>query len=787
MKHLLSLLLILVSVSIFAGNFPLVKGGKAVSCIVVDGYSHNEADSYAAMELADYLEKITGARLEIRQKAPEGVYPIYIGKKFRSKMPAAIFRHTGKVKEDGFLLGASSKGVFIYSTTPAGVIYGAYELLKRYGSVRWFFPGEDGEYIEKKKDFSVPETVFTDNPAMELRTFNHVCANIHTDEIARKWLLRNKMTLKHQFGGPQHGGGHVFSSLMPDIYFREKPELYCLVDGKRVPQCGNEKLIFRNGGRGGQKNQPCTSNPETLQIMKENLIKMIGERRLNSFNIMNNDSTVWCQCDNCRKLDPETERREGIVSTRFWLLANMLIEEGKKVYPYVKFDCSAYQNYQMPPAKVKPDKRASITYCVHHRCYTHSVGDLSCKINERTRKILNAWKNAGLRVSTYEYTNMLPSFDIHYLPLEKVVTEDIKYYASLNGYGYCDEVPPKDAYYGPRYNSRKIREQWRGNFLTYYMQAYFMWNPKGDFEKVLEDIGSKFYGKAWKEMKEYRKILRNAYSSIPAHFMYGTSNVALGMVLQEKDLETKLLSLLSEAEKKAGKDSVLLERIRFEKEYFLLSFVKSARLYAKQQSTPAVAQKISSRIKIDGILDEKEWKNAKEVGNFRLFNGAGKKAVNRSRVRVLWDEKYLYLALEAMDTHADKLLAKGEKHDDDVWMGNNFELFFAPPSFGCAYIHWVINHRGVVYDTKSYGPTDRKLAYNMKVTKNVKVLKDRWIVEMKIPFTELGGTPRKGERWAINIARGRATTDPEEEKELSSWSYEGRFHGPEGFRKILFQ
>jgi hypothetical protein len=75
----------------------------------------------------------------------------------------------------------------------------------------------------------------------------------------------------------------------------------------------------------------------------------------------------------------------------------------------------------------------------------------------------------------------------------------------------------------------------------------------------------------------------------------------------------------------------------------------------------------------------------------------------------------------------------------------------------------------------------------MKVTKNVKVLKDRWIVEMKIPFTEFGGTPRKGERWAINIARGRATTDPEEEKELSSWSYEGRFHGPEGFRKILFQ
>lgn len=315
-----------------------------------------------------------------------------------------------------------------------------------------------------------------------------------------------------------------------------------------------------------------------------------------------------------------------------------------------------------------------------------------------------------------------------------------------------------------------------------------MWAPKSDFEKVMEDIGSKFYTKAWKEMKEYRRLLRENYAAIPAHFMYGTGRVALGMVLEKKGLKEKLLSLLAEAEKKAKGDEILLKRILFEKEYFLLSFVKSNDLYAKQQSMPCEAEKISSPVKIDGVLDDACWKKAKVVTDFQSFNAGGKLADFQSRARVAWDKKYLYIALEAMEKDINKAVASCVKDDENVWMDNCFELFFAPPSFGSSYIHWAINHKGVVYDTKSISTKDASLKFNLKVDKKVAILKDRWIVEMRVPFSQLGGAPEKGERWALNIARGRNVFAGREKiSQLSSWSHEGRFHGAEGFRKILFK
>ncbi len=785
MKIKVSVWLLLFAAVLLGGEYPLIQNGKAVSCIVVSGEQLTDAGAYASLELADYLEKVTGARLEIRQTPKDGLYPVYIGNAFRSKMPREVVAKLHTVKDDGFLLAVTPQGTFIWSKHPAGTIYGAYELLKRYADIRWFYPGEDGEYVPKKDSVSVADVIIVDNPAMLLRTFNHVCANINTDQVAQKWLLRNKMTVKSKFGGLRQGGGHIFSTLIPDTHFKTQPELYGLYDGKRLPQCGDPAKITARG-TGGMKNQPCTSNPETVRIMKENLIRLIGKRNYNSFSILNNDSTKWCECDNCRKLDPPGERELGLVSTRYWLLFNELSDAVRKVFPDIIFEANAYQNFQTPPQGVAPDKKSPVTYCVHHRCYTHSVGDLNCKINQRTRNILSAWSKAGLRVSTYEYTNCLPAFEVQYLPLEKVVADDLKYYGSLNNYGYCDEVPPKDAVFGPRWKKRAIMENWRSNFLTHYIQAYFMWNPNADFDTVLNDIGSKFYGVAWPEIGDYRSRLRKAFSSVEAHFMYGTASAAQGMVLQDDTLKQTLLGLLEKAALKVKDNPLLAERVRLEKEYFTLTFVKSAEIYSKQQSAPCIAGKCADNaITPDGILNEKEWKNAVPVTDFMKFLGKGELAKNQTVVRAAYDNENLYLAIEGFDTAMDKLIAKATAHDAPVYEDNNFELFFAPPAFGYSYIHYVINHNGVVYDSISNSPTDRSIKYNLKAVSAVTKSKDRWTVELKIPFSELCGAPSKGASWPINVARGRQAKDALG-NEGSSWSFEGRFHGPEGFRKIKF-
>jgi len=764
---------------------PLVKDGKACCSIVLSQEKLCEADAFAAVELATYLEKVTGAHPEIGFAAKPGLYPIYIEGSPRARLPGPAAAKFSQVKDDGYLLCVTPESAHLASRQQVGVVYGAYEILKRAAGIRWFYPGEDGEHVPKSRDLALEETLLVDNPAMVRRDFNFVCANVGSAQAAELWALRNKMSVRGgRFGGPRHGGGHVFSTLLPDTYFHEHPEYYGLYKGKRLPQCGDPAKITK-GGTGGMANQPCTSNPEVVRIMKENLVRMIAAGDITSFCILNNDSTAWCECENCRKLDPPGEREKELVSTRFWTLANALVDEGCRVFPNIQFVSSAYQTFQTPPTGVKPDPRALVDYCVHHRCYTHSVGDMSCPVNARTRGIVEAWQKAGMRVMTYEYSNMLPRFEVIYLPLEKVVADDLRYYAAHNGAGYCDEVPPKDAVFGKVCQRRETLEAWRCNFLQHYVQACFMWAPQSDFEAVLDDVGSRFWGKAWPAVRDYRKLLRECYESVDAHFMYGTANAALGMALFDETRQPRLEKSLDEAERLAAGDALVLDRVRKEREYFNLTFVKSAAQYRAMQGAKCVARKVAGPLAVDADADKEVWRNAQPVTDFVQFQGDGKLAKHQTVVRAAYDDENLYLLVEGLDTETGRLIAEAAKRDDPVWKDNNFEFFFAPPAFGAGYIHFSINHKGAVYDSKNMSPVDRDLGFNLKAESAVKVLGDRWVAELKVPFSELGGAPRPGDAWPVNVGRGRNAADSKDNA-TSSWSHEGRMHGIEGFRRILF-
>ena len=111
-------------------------------------------------------------------------------------------------------------------------------------------------------------------------------------------------------------------------------------------------------------------------------------------------------------LQKPEEAKRGMKSTRFWLLANALIATGKAAAPHVRFFSSAYQTFQEPPSGVAPDPRAEVDFCLHHRCYLHSIGDKRCELNERYRKILAGWHRGGRSVLTYEYTDILPRGEV---------------------------------------------------------------------------------------------------------------------------------------------------------------------------------------------------------------------------------------------------------------------------------------------------------------------------------------------------------------------------------------
>ena len=102
----------------------------------------------------------------------------------------------------------------------------------------------------------------------------------------------------------------------------------------------------------------------------------------------------------------------------------------------------------------------------------------------------------------------------------------MKFYKKIGLIGYSDERAPivetPAKYFIKEYlagGKGSMANSWYYDAISRYFQAYFMWNPDADFETVMEDFGSKFYGRAWPEMKEYRTLLRNRYekSTDPFH------------------------------------------------------------------------------------------------------------------------------------------------------------------------------------------------------------------------------------------------------------------------------
>lgn len=780
------------SVGASAKDYALVKDGTVRSCIVLPDNA-GPVEKHAASELCAYLEKITGARVETMSSPAAGTYGIYIGAIGAKDIPLTpqMRASAAKVGEEGYLLAADSAGLRIVGKKPIGALYGVYGLLRRYGEVRWFFPGVEGEYCPKRSSFAVPSGVVVSNPSFSTRTLNLVCANINSKITDTwDWMARNGMHIAtsktfrkdetsrnyvhldecDKRGAKDGGGGHAFSYLISDSLFDEHPEYFALIDGKRMKQ-------------EGQGRQPCTSNPEVVEIMTAKLLEW-GEipPRGGTFLIGNNDSPGWCQCENCTRLDPPAEKEKSFVSTRYWTLLNAIAEKALAQNSDLKLQGWAYQNFQEPPVGIVPDKRFAVWACLHQRCYRHRMDDETCPSNRRFREdILLKWSKLN-PTYTYEYTDCLPGGDVIYLPLEHVFADDLKYYHKIGVRGSLTETAPPDGVFGPVWDNRRTKEMWLATWPFVYMMASFLWDVDADYNTVYEDMGSKFYGVAWPAMKQYRGKLTKAYEETPGEMIYGTPDIALGKCLDRPGLEADLLKLLDNAEKAAAGNDALLKKIRREREYLDLSWRKMHKEYVAKSKLEVGASRSVGNITVDGQLDEPDWKKADFITGFVAQNGD--KADPQTFVRILFDNDNVYFGVESLEADPAKMKTLVTKRDGPLWTDNGVEFFIAAPIGNGKYLHLIVNSRGARYDSMATGTgPGADVGFDSGAEVKTAALPDRWVVEARIPTSALGTTIKDGEVWKLNVARNRVLTDGTSQ---GSSLCDGAYHGVEAFRSVAF-
>ena len=116
------------------------------------------------------------------------------------------------------------------------------------------------------------------------------------------------------------------------------------------------------------------------------------------------------------------------------------------------------------------------------------------------------------------------------------------------------------------------------------------------------------------------------------------------------------------------------------------------------QETPKVYESPKARqaLKIDGRLDDAAWRSAPWTDYFVDIEGAVKPAPRfRTRVKMLWDDEYFYVAAEMEEPHVWATLTK---HDSVIFHDNDFEVFIDPNGDTLEYYEFEINALNTGWD-----------------------------------------------------------------------------------------
>ena len=159
--------------------------------------------SVAAHDLQDYIRKISGATLPI---AGDGSTPagglIFVGQSkltmpFQADIPSGLTRER---KEEGFLIQSRGERLALIGNdagTYHGTEYSVYHFLNRLG-VRWFMPGEYGEYFPSQKTVRVADMTVKEKPDFIQRNWwIHTTPEMYVLEA--RWKIRNGMNPDNQF------------------------------------------------------------------------------------------------------------------------------------------------------------------------------------------------------------------------------------------------------------------------------------------------------------------------------------------------------------------------------------------------------------------------------------------------------------------------------------------------------------------------------------------------------------------------------------------------------------
>ena len=178
--------------------------------------------------------------------------------------------------------------------------------------------------------------------------------------------------------------------------------------------------------------------------------------------------------------------------------------------------------------------------------------------------------------------------------------------------------------------------------------------------------------------------------------------------------------------------------------------------YAQEGKKSLTVHSASEEITLDGELKEPSWANAQKLGNFhQQYPYDTAYAITKTEVFVTYDETALYVAAICYDNHPEKAyVIQSLKRDFSYPVSDAFAIYLDPFEDETNGFSFAVNPMGAQREGSlaNGGTQGVGTAWDTKWFSKVKREKDRWVVEMKIPFKSIRF--RKNEdTWNINFSR----------------------------------
>ena len=770
---------------------------------------------HAAEEMRTYVKLATGAELPInppdRERWPNKVFLGRAAADADSEVAKRTWQEDDvymKATADAlFLTGLDNGKTVIYWSNSEvwwpklGTLFAVYAFLREHVGVRWYWPDPLGEEVPARRSIAVAPFESFRRPAFHQRLM--WSKTLWSRHEYWAWSYRNG-TIPSLKG---INAPHAYSGLVPpQTYLREKPELFALVDGRRVAT------------------QFCTTDPEVLEIVVARCRATFDEKpRRQEVSLSPNDNTKFCECARCTALDTD-----GIdpgcelpsVSRRVFVFVNEVAREIARTHPGKLVGCYAYWRHREIPRGLRLEPNVVVHFAPHAGWSgIGGCGWLDPRQRQGDIALLKGWRALAAEMSIHEY------FGLNYggVPrtLAWVIADQLRILRDL----------------GIRHFTTEGLDGWAGNGFDYYAMLRLFWDPDLRVADILDDWAGGLFGPAADPMKRYVLRLKDQ-SEKTRSISLSEELFSLGCLRDLRSLMDEALRLAPEGrhldrvryfegplrlveltmpvirlyrayEATGGKDEAAREQLfqasrrrtefleslrgthaidfwafRLPKELAFASNVE-AFLRTSSQAFCLTARQTAAPPTVDGLLTDGCWKTAGRAGGFAELR-KGQAMAPPTDAWLAYDSEFLYAAARCHEPAARKLKDEPRERDRGAWRDNDFEVFLQPPGSN-VFFQLITNTLGSVFDAR-YVDNDQDLAWNPDWERAVRVDASSWTVELRLPWRALGeAAPKAGAEWRGNLARHHVV--PGKGETYSSWRpvLEGSFVEARNLGQLRFE